>query len=879
MSTKNTRRLLLSLGLVVLVLTLINLGFNLFLKYNLPTYIKNNSAYSLSYESLDVELASGSILIKDLIIDSKNPNNKDVIGLKGTVKTVSISQLGLWKIATGGAIRATDLNLIAPKLLISLARPTDSTTGKKRSPMPFRNIKIEEGQLKLIKHTGEKFLEIENLQLEVSNLRLSEKGIENQLPVVFDNYDIQGSNFSIQPDSLYSIRAKTITTENGKMSLKAFEILPVMNFEAFKKSFPDRPNLLSLKSKELDFTDITLKKNVFSLSKAVINDPHITLQTNETKVKLKKKPFKYILDLQDVQLNNAQITVLKPNGSSFFSAVDLDLQAQNILMDENSAKGVIPFSYKEFLIQARALKIQNKNQTLKINAAKLSPELMDLQNISLSKGSSNSQLEGTVKRLTLKLDSWAIKSSKLDLQANSLFVLGANVKVFLPQTSQSKKPEEIPGITYPLRVKSVTIKESNLNLTKGADVHIIKNIEGSFSNVQVTKKSVKSKIPFTLGSYSIAFSDYSSKTNSIYSFKLGPVKWNNSALTVQNLELTPRLTRAQFIARTPVEKDLYSIRVKSIAFEGEMDLLSDKQHISGTNLVLNGVEANIFRSKVPPDDLSIKPMYSALLRKIDLPLQIKRLAIQDSRLIYEEDTKKSDGPGKLVFGKLNLHLENLNSGKSQPTKIPVTIKTLFMDVSPMDVNWTLNTGSNTDEFTIEGNVSELPASSINSFVEPYLKIQTTGYINLLHFDFKGNRSVLNGNLQMKHQSLKVAILKNTGEKDKVLSAVANLFVNSNSGVFPQTVTVDQIARDQTKSFFNFFWLGIQEGLKKTLIGSNVEKHEENAKKTLETTKQTLEVVKTDLKNTKTNLNEKIDAKKQETKEKGLRGLFRKKKKE
>ena len=50
-----------------------------------------------------------------------------------------------------------------------------------------------------------------------------------------------------------------------------------------------------------------------------------------------------------------------------------------------------------------------------------------------------------------------------------------------------------------------------------------------------------------------------------------------------------------------------------------------------------------------------------------------------------------------------------------------------------------------------------------------------------------------------------------------------MVVKSNSGRFPESVVVDNVKRDSTKSFFNLFWQGIQEGLKKTLIGKNVEK--------------------------------------------------------
>ena len=128
---------------------------------------------------------------------------------------------------------------------------------------------------------------------------------------------------------------------------------------------------------------------------------------------------------------------------------------------------------------------------------------------------------------------------------------------------------------------------------------------------------------------------------------------------------------------------------------------------------------------------------------------------------------------------------------------------------------------------------------------------------------------------MKHTDLRVEILKKeTGEKNKLLSAIVNLVVKSNSGRYPESVTVDHVKRDVTKSFFNFFWQGIQEGLKKTLIGKNVEKNEKAVKMTVEETKKDLNTLKNTIKP-----KENAPATAEKKEKKGfLRGLFRKKEK-
>ena len=98
-----------------------------------------------------------------------------------------------------------------------------------------------------------------------------------------------------------------------------------------------------------------------------------------------------------------------------------------------------------------------------------------------------------------------------------------------------------------------------------------------------------------------------------------------------------------------------------------------------------------------------------------------------------------------------------------------------------------------------------------------MNITATGTITSLNFDFKGNNDIMNGKFRITHKDLKVNILdKDTKEKKKFLSAVANLVVKKDSKKFPESVDI-YVERNKQRSFFNFYWKGIEDGLKKTLL--------------------------------------------------------------
>ncbi len=847
-------------GIIVLIL-LVNIGINLWLKYALPDYIKKNSHYEVNCSALNVDLATGFVQASNLKIASKNPEDLNVIALDGTANEVSISRLGIFDAVFNKKVNSSNLNLKQPNLRIRLAKPVDDRTGKKRNPIGFRNITVDNGNITIFRHTNQKYLAVNDLNLKVSNLKLTEEQVEDKLPVVFDDYTIKGNNFFFRPDNVYVLKAQNIATESGQMSVEKFEVIPLLTAAQFRRFYPKKTSLFDFKTAKMKFSDIVLTNNKIALSEVNFEEPHLKIYTSANK-KTKEKPFKYVVDLQNVVMNRARAEVLKPNGTELLFAQNLNLDIDKLLMDEETAKGNIPFSYEKFQIDGQNVRYATETQNISFASLNMNPELINIRNISVKPSvtsSAKTLANLTANQIQLKINEWKFVEKKLKLDAESAIVSGLNGTVSVAEKNNNKKKPDYSGIQFPLKVKNILVTAPGLTIKQGGGQQSFNNLNMRMANLEMNQSTVQSGIPFKTGNYSITARNFSRKLNQFYNMKAGLLKMNNSQMQINNFELNPLVSRAQFIRMIPTERDLYDLKAQQITMNGNWDLASEKKFLYGNHLQINNLNANIFRSKVPADDPTVKPMYSELLRKIKFPMIINTVSITNSLLEYEEDTKKSEGPGKLTFGNFNLKLKNLNSGKSpgKPTQIPIDIDCRFMNGSPMEVKWTLDTASMNDSFTIAGHIADLPAPRINPFIEPYLKIRATGTINDLIFNFRGNKSGLNGNVQLKHKELKVSLLKETGEKNKLLSAVVNIFIKSNSADYPESVTVDNVKRDPTKSFFNLFWQGIQEGLKKTLIGKNVEQTEQSVRNTVKDVK---EVTQTTGKTTKS-ANEKPKAEK------------------
>lgn len=887
MKKKYLRLFSIIFGILLLLILIVNFGLNFWLKSNLPRYIKNNSEYIITYKTLDVDVGTGNIFSTGITINNQNPDRTDQLGLQGTIDTLSISRLGIYDLIFSKNITTEDLTLKSPNLNVILAKPVDEKTGKKRNSPQFKNIAITNGNIQVFRHTKQKVLSVKELDLSVEALEISEQSIDQQLPIAFEKYNLNAKNLFFRPDNVYAFTARSISTEDGQMSVKNFAMIPLLSYQNFLKYHPKKRNLFDVKALEMSFNNILIKKNKLSLTNVKFEQPEVKMYTTDVKSQQKKKSFTYDVNLENVLLDNAKITILKSNGTTLFGAENLTMNIDRLVMNDETAKGNIPFHYENFDIHGKNINYGSANQNVKVANLKINPKSADLSNVSVKPTSTQADktsLDLTAQRLQLKINSWKFLQNKLKLDVETVLVNQLNGKIKTANNPKKRKPT-FEGIQFPLKVKNVFVKNSNLEIDSKNQPLIFKDLNATIQQIEMNEQTIKDDIPFKTANYKLTTRNFNYKTK-FYNLSASLLKLNQNSLQISNFAMKPTVSRAEYIRMIPTEKDLYDLKINQVNAKGSWDLVSTTKFLDVENITLNSMAANIFRSKIPKDDLSEKPMYSQLLRSIKFPVFVQNLKVQNSLLVYEEDTKKSDGPGKLTFNDFNMTVKNLNSGKmkGKPTLVPISITCKFMNASPMNVKWSFDTAKMNDAFTISGNIADLPAARINPFIEPYLKIQATGQISDLIFNFKGTKQGINGTLKMVHQNLKIAILKQTGEKNKILSAIANVFVRTDSGNYPESVVVEEVERDKTKSFFNLFWKGIEQGLKKTLIGKNAPKTEQSIKNTVENTKFALEQNKVELQQTKSEVKEKVQTvkgkiqkKKEVVKEKGIfRNIFKKK---
>jgi len=845
---KWAKKLFVGLGILLVIILLANFGLNIWLKTQLPKYIKNNTDYKVSYKSMEVDLMSGNILATIISVNSKNPQNINVIGLQGTIDTLKISRFGIYDALFNKQISSSDLLLSKPNLNVVLAKPVDDKTGKKRNPVKFENIRINDGNISVFRHTKQKFLSVEDLYLYVENLQLTEESVEDKLPVVFDQYTIRGKNFFLRPDDVYALKISSIKTANGKMSIDDFQLMPVLSFDQFKKYYPKKNKLFQLAVRKMEFTDLALKKNNVSLANASFYQPNLLIYTAEATPVKPKKPSDFELNLANVKLDNATVQIMKPNGSKLLYAKNLYVDINQLKFDKETRQELVPVGYKNFQVSGKEVVFSN-HQDFTFGSIYLNPKKGEVRNIAIVPNGSatdKTSMDLLADYVRFNINKWDFADKKMNLDVQDILISRVKGKITAgTHKNQKVKKSDAGGIQSPIVIRKVVLQNSDIIYSKDNQPLSFNDLNATVSDIELVSKKDGSGMEPKIGRYSVSTKNFAYKTR-FYNMTAALVKLDHNNINVSAFAMKPLVSRAQFIKMIPVERDLYDITAGQITAQGTWNLFSDQKSINASNVTINKADATIFRSKIPEDDPKEKPLYSKLLRSIKIPMVVSQLNLKDSKLVYEEDTPESAGPGKLTFSNFNMNVQNLNSAKTKgrPTRVDIKINCSFMNLAPLSVNWNFDVADRGDNFNISGRTTNLPATGINPFIRPYLHVTATGTIQEMLFNFRGNPKGLNGKFNLKHKDLKVAILdKENKEKKGFLTAIANLLVKSDSGNLPEDVDVEDVERDPTKSFFNLFWKGIEQGLKKTLIGINIDKAKKTADKAVSTAKNVKNGVK------------------------------------
>lgn len=516
----------------------------------------------------------------------------------------------------------------------------------------------------------------------------------------------------------------------------------------------------------------------YSMNDIVIN----TLITNTTK----ELPFRY--SNYNLQAHNISYTALK-NYSFYLNKMTL---ANDAFMADHLK--VIPKIFRTAFAQQKSLKYLCKADISNINIPKIN---------------------------------WKIENNEFFIQTPSIIIDKMHADIFLNKNvkSLSKKLSlNNSDLALNVNINAFALKNSFINQYDAATNRAL----FSSKKVNVTVKDIvfNNASKNTTFSLPFSFSKFDLTANSVFydlgyhSLQIGNIDFTNNSLMLSNLKMYPKNTQKGVMKKKGI--DAYTINLAWLKIPMlNMGLPNQEIQFIAPQVTFYKLFTIIHQYDIPEEKYVAvyRPLFSKKLHDLKFKLFLGQINLKDSYLSYEEESLDK-GTGKIYFSDINALIKNVASGYKVTSLPDVTVdfKSNFMYSAQLSALWKFNVMSPQGNFTVSGNITNLPAQKIDMFIKPYLHVSADGMLDRTSFNFNGNENVGNGTFGMEYKDLKVTLYKKNGqEKRTLLSSLANLAVKGDTGDSLKIYKIKELERPKDKSFFNFLWQMTLSGLKEVLL--------------------------------------------------------------
>lgn len=429
---------------------------------------------------------------------------------------------------------------------------------------------------------------------------------------------------------------------------------------------------------------------------------------------------------------------------------------------------------------------------------------------------------------TLTLD--ALEAKKIDFAAlinkgnvelGVLDIIGLNLQTIQrgADKNNSKEKQNLPKIS----IKSLQIKEARacyLNQLKSDTLFRLNKGMVSLNNVQFNNEAPQmltldtTLVELHADGLKFKLSDYEK-------LEIASMQVSSGSYILDSLNLKTKYDWKTYSQKLYHERDHYELSIKRLeGFGLKWPFENVNARLISDSLSISKMNCSIFRDKMLPDDTSTKTFFMESLSQLNFPLHLPKIRMSDAKLSYFEKTEKSDSPEPLVFS--SIHGDFVNVSNQNNDALKIHFKSKLMENSPLELKLETDVGMPLKSFVCTGKLYDFNANDINPFLCTNMGVRTKGKVQELYFTISGNRQGALGDIKMKYDDFEFEILK----KDllgvrKTTSFILNLLVNRGNKTDEKGYRYGDINVEPkiSKSFTNYLWLGVQDGLLDAVTGS------------------------------------------------------------
>ena len=550
------------------------------------------------------------------------------------------------------------------------------------------------------------------------------------------------------------------------------------------------------------------------------------------------------IEADTIQITNGTVLITNKAGKALTTLENINISLNKFLVDSTrNYESIVSYFIKDLKATVENIQLPASKNGTRINIEKLD---YDAANKWLKVGSvkqyKTNELQPVIDLKNiyitdLNTDAFIVQQR---LKAGTIQCDGGLITIY----NNSKKGKKVKGdkaidlssdLIDQAQVSAINLGNTKIIILDKADPaarpFILTNTRFKvLAPVQLTEGSTVNNI-VNNASWELAADGFTFDTkNNNYRISVGKFTVNNLTRTgtISNFLVKPLISEAEFAKKSAFSQDQYNLAFNNINLTGIniKNLLSDKDFEVETATFQPVIKVYNDKTLPPGTESKLGKYPHQSLVKLDIPIYIKKIRINNGSVSYREKAAKSGLVGNVFFEGIQATISNVTNKPGQlkaNSVMTLDATARFLGDGKLSTQWKLPLTSPNGSFHINGQLQRMKAVTLNKITEPLAMASISqGTVDKVTFSMDGTDTRAVANVLFLYHDLKLDLLKKKGEdkelkKKGLVSLLANtIIVNENKNTANSKQVTNE--RDVTRSFFNLVWKTIYMGVKNTALG-------------------------------------------------------------
>ncbi len=357
------------------------------------------------------------------------------------------------------------------------------------------------------------------------------------------------------------------------------------------------------------------------------------------------------------------------------------------------------------------------------------------------------------------------------------------------------------------------MKDSLVRFAQFTDLNITAN------GIESDSVIMQNPVPFLLKSIQMSLKNLIVNTAANQEFKFEELRFDSESQSILILAINLGYVDWQkAVDSFDFQQDVIELKVDTLALK----YLSAKNNISGDWQIdaglaeFRGLDLQDYRDKNKPrPDEPEKPLFEGMIELIPFPIQLDTVRILDSKVVYREVLEGKSKPGVFNFENLSADILNVISTDSLQgeTEMKVHAQAVFRGVADVDLKIQVPYGKNS--FSLQASVKAFELAEINELLQQMANVRVeSGTLKKLELSMEANRLGSSNQMIFQYDGLKLQMMKNGNDVDKLKSKLTNIFTSKNNLPSNSNYKVGSYRsqRNIYRGPFHLLWQSTKDGL-------------------------------------------------------------------